>query len=724
MPRRGASPRQVSLFQGSCYVSKFFVCLLASMAVSACWAQSGPSCEINAVPPIVRSEGVTERVGDIIFNCTGAPNTEVAGNLAVQLNAPVTNRFTGNLLDVFVSRTASGSTTTLPLSPRLQSVGQVVFDDFRFTLDASGRVELRISNIRVDVTPLLGTTTSPQVVAQLAFNPPGVLNFTVNRLTVAFVDRGLYVTSLSRIVGAQIGSPVPETLTIAGAFNTGTAFSTSRVTEGFPTAFERRGAPNTDHGTRLVVRHVGLPAGSRIFAPAIIAGLNAQVPTSVGDFGVPASGGTYVPGSNTLLLVRVNNADANGAGGSLAAALPTGAAEFSAIQEVPVTGNTAVVVYEVVDSNPGVAESAHIPSFLAVPRVETAETPTIITRTVSFGPISNFPTASPTAPIPRFVGTAAPTDCNILRDCERFTPRLRVQAIRTTFEAPEGTPFVRGEVFFTNVGGGILSYRTSIEYANGAGWLKVFPEAGLGSPALDVFAYPTNLTPGVYNATIVLDAGDGGIERIPVRLTVTPRVTPAPAVTGVGNSATFTGAVVPGSLATIAGSNFATSGVSVTFNGRPATVLFSNATQINVQVPADLTGSSALLVVTANGTASTPINVNVATSAPGIFVPGILNENSSVNTAANPAQAGRVIQIFATGLLPASGAGTVEVQLHDRLNLVPEYAGPAPGLPGVQQVNVRVPSDLPTMTTDIALCSTVSGVRACSPKVRISLLAN
>ena len=47
--------------------------------------------------------------------------------------------------------------------------------------------------------------------------------------------------------------------------------------------------------------------------------------------------------------------------------------------------------------------------------------------------------------------------------------------------------------------------------------------------------------------------------------------------------------------------------------------------------------------------------------------------------------------------------GNVLVKLHDR-QPVPVFAGPAPGFPGVYQINVVVPADLPTMTTELQVC--------------------
>ena len=82
-----------------------------------------------------------------------------------------------------------------------------------------------------------------------------------------------------------------------------------------------------------------------------------------------------------------------------------------------------------------------------------------------------------------------------------------------------------------------------------------------------------------------------------------------------------------------------------------------------------------------------------------------------MNAAENGATAGSILQIFLTGIPPAA---TVAVQIADRKDLVPVYAGPAPTVPGVQQVNVAVPNDLAASTTQIIICAAVGGQQYCS----------
>jgi uncharacterized protein (TIGR03437 family) len=97
---------------------------------------------------------------------------------------------------------------------------------------------------------------------------------------------------------------------------------------------------------------------------------------------------------------------------------------------------------------------------------------------------------------------------------------------------------------------------------------------------------------------------------------------------------------------------------------------------------------------------------------PAIFANGVLNQDNTENAAATPATAGSVLQIFATGI-PASA--TVSVQIAGQKNLIPQYAGAAPGLTGVQQVNAAIPAGLAAGATQLIVCATAGSQQACSP---------
>lgn len=187
------------------------------------------------------------------------------------------------------------------------------------------------------------------------------------------------------------------------------------------------------------------------------------------------------------------------------------------------------------------------------------------------------------------------------------------------------------------------------------------------------------------------------------------------------NAASFQpGPLAPGSLATIQGEKLGGKSVVVTFDGIPARLFYTAEAQINLLVPAELEGKrQASMVVTVDGAASAPRTVPLARVSPAVFRNGILNQDYSVNGESSGAAPGSFVQIFATGL-PGDGAGVV-AHLHDR-EITPAYAGAAPGFAGLQQVNVRVPADLPLMTTDLWLCAPAEDDRqVCSPAVRVTL---
>src|SRR5712692_2328394 len=59
--------------------------------------QAALSCASTAVPALVRLEGVTEKMGDVIVDCSGGqPGMTITSNLSVFLTVNVTNRLLAN----------------------------------------------------------------------------------------------------------------------------------------------------------------------------------------------------------------------------------------------------------------------------------------------------------------------------------------------------------------------------------------------------------------------------------------------------------------------------------------------------------------------------------------------------------------------------------------------------------------------------------------------------
>ena len=691
-------------------------CILVLLMIAPCtqmraFAQS-PNivCATSAVPGLVRSEGLTERIGDIVYSCTGQAGTQVTANLTVSLNVNITNRLsTGSSLTGVILTINNGSgPQAVPLQPQLLSPGTLVYNGVSFALSPAGTATLTFSDIRANATQ---AGMGVPIVASLGVNGSLVLNSST--LNAGTPQVSLYSGQSSYIVCAQNGSSVPATIGISNLLAAGTVFSSTRLTEGFADAFQPKGDYanlNADSGTRFIIRYSGFPQGASLYVPDVIAGSDALKPTGGGDFGVPASGGSYTPGSNTLLLARVQGSDSNGAGGTPVYLAPSSgpAVQFDSASQLQIANGSAYVVYEVVASDDSRVEDAQFPTFLGlVPGSVTS--PVATSEAATLGPVSTVGIATTTDPIPRFIAVTPPPDCTIVGDCSAsYQPKLSVEP----YDAYPGTGPNPNTVFIRNVGAGVMQWTVTATYPAGAptGWLTVTPSSGSNTLGVRVDG-ATNLQPGTYQATLVIDAGPiAGSQTVPVTYTIAaPASIPTPTVVinSVLNAASFAAVpVVPGSLSSIMGSAFTGKSVSVTFDGEPGQVLFSNDTQINVLVPSDLTATNTNVVVTVDGNASAPQNVAVAQFAPAIFQGAVLNQDWTVNGASNPAAAGSVIQIYATGL---SGKGTITAQIGSRTISTPYYAGPAPGYPGVQQIDLLVPSDLPASTTDVFVCGAPAG---------------
>ncbi len=670
----------------------------------------GVTCLATAVPPIVRAEGLSERLGDIVLNCTGGtPGGSLTGNLTVFLNVNVANRITAaNNLDVVLTSDAGSGPTMVTAPGVLFGPAAVAFNGLNIPLSPAGEVVLRLTNLR----GAIGAAASavPQtVIARLAFNGGTLVNFTVNNFTVGVPLTGLLASSSSTAV-VCVGSPLPETIDLPNLFAQGTRFFSTRVTEGSPEAFERR-QPMTDAGVRIMLRYNGFPQNARLFVPDVIAGSSAVQQTAAGDLGVSQSGGAYQPGGNgSLLLVRVRNTDASGAGGNLSF-VPTGSpiATFTAASEVELSGGAGVAVFEVLDGDRTVIESAQIPTFLGLPPV-TGGNAVVATSRVSLAPLSTVGTASATAPIPRFLDVPPPVDCTTLRDCNAsYFPELVIDSPSLQFTARAGSAFQVRYIRVLNEGGSLLNWTANVSYKNGADWIRIDPASGLNNGTLRLDVLPEKLAPGIYEAVLTIDAGPfAGSRSATVRLEVTqvpvqPPPQPQVTIRNITNGANFRdGALVVGSVASIFGSRLTGREVQVTFDGVPARLFYTSEGQINLQVPMEVAGqSTALVMVTVDGVRSTPKLVQLAASAPAIF--GVLNEDSSLNSASNPALVGSIIQVFATGVT-SPGTTRITARIHDREIEMPIYAGDAPGLPTVQQVNFMVPADLPAMSTEVRVC--------------------
>ena len=682
-----------------------FAILLAVVGLSAgsAWSQATqPTCLFNASAVTARAEGYTERVGDITVTCTGGTAAAAASlTMFVSLNTPITNRLDANGDATGITFTGTGAgvsvgalRVSLPSNLSLNAV------NYTIPTPSSTPVVMTLSGLRVAFASLTG---SPFVSASVV-GVGGIFNSSV-QLVIATGGPSLLSSVLSNGVPCA-GSPLPATLDFA-TFAATSSSSTLRVTEAVAAAFSPKFASD-DSGTRLVVKLTGYGPGVRIFVPDAIVGNSGTSSTSGGAFYSTAGPGTYTPAANQLLLARVAGADANGGSGSPAFSAPAIVTTFSTMTELTVTNGAAQVIYEVLDSNAGVQESAHIPVFIVVPATTC---PSTLTPTLSatLGPVSTVKIATATDPIPRFAATTPGSDCTVLSDCNApYYPKLSVDETPITLTGTSLGDTRSATVRVGNTGTGLLAWNATVAYGSGTNWLTVSPSSGANNLTLQVIANSSQLAPGTYTATVTVSAGVYGSGVIPVTFTVGAV---GVVIQNVGNAASFLyGTVAPGSYAVLYGLNMGGQNVSVTFNGLAATLVYKSATQINLIVPATLAGQQgASVIVTADGLVSNTFTVALALNAPGIFTPGIVNyTGGQVNTVTNPAARGEFVTVYLTGLAtPVSGA--VTVNLGGLTNLIPTYAGAQGTFPALNQVNITVPASLPATPNPVLMQVCIPG---------------
>jgi uncharacterized protein (TIGR03437 family) len=207
---------------------------------------------------------------------------------------------------------------------------------------------------------------------------------------------------------------------------------------------------------------------------------------------------------------------------------------------------------------------------------------------------------------------------------------------------------------------------------------------------------------------------------------------PVPLIGAVVNAASYTQAYAPGELVSVFGSSLASAtqsasgvplpssmaNVSATVNGMPAPLLYVSPTQVNLQIPYELTPTNNATLTINNSGQTASVSFTLAAAAPGIFTSnGALVPNSS-------AAPGETVTLFITGAgtvtpTPADGAapsaGTpvpsqaVSITVGGVGVSTPfEFLGIPSGLVGTLQINYTVPANAPSGSQNVVV--TVGGV--------------
>jgi hypothetical protein len=675
---------------------------LAAACAFAPGAHAVVQCQLSGVPLEMRAHGLAEPVGEVVLRCMGgAPFSSVEGTFQLAISSLVANRpDQGYLNEAGVALDLNGTWQPLfGVRARLLEPNSVVFDPFVTSFDANGQLGLRFSGVRSEtrneVIALVGFSGNPQL-------PVPVATVVVGRGT------GIGLGAVSTATIPRASPELPPDVDFAALVNLRAPFITTRFTESGAAVLRPR-ANQHEGGVRVVVQFPGVPEGGRVFVPAAIAGSSALQPTSGGNLGAPPAGGQYMAlPAATLVLSLIRGADPDGVGGNQVFFPLPSINTLDRVEPAEFVDGLHYAVYEVLDANQGQLESAQFPAWVVMPPDWRAGGP-VLRSQVSIGPVSDARGAQALAPVPRFAANVAANDCGLVNDCAApYFPHLRVTPITPTeFTAPAGSGHQIGNVIVENTGGNLLEWVVTVRYMNGADWVRFFPAAGVDRATVRYDVLPAALAPGEYRAELVITGAAGaGVSVTPIVLRVTeplPPAEPPPVVRDVvkaGNR--LPGPVAPGSLAIVLGEGF-TGESSVIVGGIPARVLLAEPGELLIEVPPaiDPALARAPVVVDRGGLQSTPWGVELAPVAPAVLF--ALNEDDGErNGAGFPVMAGRVLQLYVTGLMLA--VEPVFVRIHDRdiEDLLREDGFEQ--AESARLLRFIVPEDLPAMRTAVLVC--------------------
>jgi uncharacterized protein (TIGR03437 family) len=333
-------------------------------------------------------------------------------------------------------------------------------------------------------------------------------------------------------------------------------------------------------------------------------------------------------------------------------------------------------------------------------------------------------------------------------------PGLAVSASAVYFSYTAGGNVPNAQIVTAFTTGTVpLSFTMTSSTSTGGNWLNVTSPGGNTPTNITV---STNALPpvGIYTGTITLRpaAPDLPTVNIPVTLNVVATAPPRPVITGVVNGASFRPGVGANSLATIQGTNLASTtntwsnalaggqlptsldGVTVLFNGRPAYLAYISPTQINLIVP-DISAGTTAVVLTNNGTSPTglfttpsslygsafftwPGNQIVATRQDYSYAVKSDTFAGLITAAAKP---GDVLILWGTGFGPTAAppgipvpadktysTSTLPTVTINNVSATVYGAALASGYAGLYQVAIQVPDSLPD--GDWPITATIGGV--------------
>jgi hypothetical protein len=372
---------------------------------------------VTAFAPVVRPEGIADKLGDILLNLWGDASDNTTIDIELTLNVNVTNRIVGSLTDA----TATVGDSGRPVSGVLVKNNGLLFKGLEIRPpERAGTVVVRLTNLRGNISQLSSREVKIDAHKELA-----VYGFvSVMQQDSDGLSRIPVINQLPAIGRPILGSLVSirnrddvqkdvlyfrhpternEALAVGNRRDgvvTNLAFLV-KFEEGFANAFSTAREEYSGDvsagvtGTRFAVRFFDVPEGVHIY----VSTRDAAVGTTQPSEGLPH-----------LKAILVGDTDGNGAGGRkpLAGVIPQGAARTT--DGVPLTpveskGGVGIAVWEWVSRDPDSPTGREAVTFAVALAVEPEGIPeeSVVRISGALAPLSTVLTASNSSPVPRFI---------------------------------------------------------------------------------------------------------------------------------------------------------------------------------------------------------------------------------------------------------------------------------------------------------------------------------
>jgi len=711
----------------SCRLIKLLLVILAVGAWSFPAAAQSVSLSLSSQSTTYCPTSTDAIVGDVAV--TVGNNGTIPSGAIVQafLSAPIT------------------STPTLTVTPpvagvAMDFVGGLINIRFSAAAAVTTGTRFQVSGIRLDVSQLPASANGVTI-AEIAGVPQSAFTFVNSQANLGRPDTTLCPVTLAiskttssfrTLVSGTIS--IPDTVTVTSA--SGNNFLTPTVT-----------VITDDGGTWINNGNVRVDGQNNSYTISILPTTSGlAVGKYTGRILVNVANSTNVPPPtiNVTLLVY-SNQPIQVSTTSMFFRASVGVDPPQQTMTVSVTPPVAVPTVTVQTQTPAGS------NWLTV-ATSTVESTMTLTVNAKVAGLAGTPVTLPYAGIITLSSelAAQPTQNIIVQfQVDAQSPVLSLTQSKMDFTAASGSSAATSlTATIGNTGGGTLAFTASAVTDRGGNWLSANPASGSAPATLTVTANPSGLASGFYTGTVTVTAA--GVANSPLRIAVTLTVGTVPKVAerGIKQGASYSdGSAAAGTILSMFGTNLATStqaaqglplptqlaGAQVKVNGNAAPLFYVSASQINFQLPTEVTGSSVTVIPSVNSLDGTPVTVPLVASVPGLFSissdgtgPGaILKPDFTVVSSSNPAARGSVVLIYGTGFgattptvasgqpAPGDPPGLAKLVATPTVSIGGQaaqiiYAGLAPGFVGLFQINAVVPAAATTGNAPVVV--TISGV--------------